>query len=146
MEFARVGALIAAGGASPTAPFLFGIGMILTGVGFKLGVAPFHMWTPDVYEGAPAPVTAFVATVSKGAMFALLFRYFLEGRVYAFPSARLAIAAVAVVSILAGNLLALHQENVKRILAYSSIAHLGYLLWPCWPAAPWRGRRRPSTW
>lgn len=102
MEFARVGALIAAGGASPTAPFLFGIGMILTGVGFKLGVAPFHMWTPDVYEGAPAPVTAFVATVSKGAMFALLFRNFLEGSVYAFPSARLAIAAVAVVSMLAG--------------------------------------------
>src|SRR5674476_796271 len=120
MEFARVGALIAAGGASPTAPFLFGIGMILTGVGFKLGVAPFHMWTPDVYEGAPAPVTAFVATLSKGAMFALLFRYFLEGRVYAFPSARLAIAAVAVVSMLGGNLLDLHQENVKRILAYSS--------------------------
>lgn len=69
-----------------------------------------------------------MATVSKGAMFALLFRYFLEGRVYAFPSARLAIAAVAVVSMLAGNLLDLHQENVKRILAYSSIAHLGYLL------------------
>ena len=128
MEFARVGALIAAGGASPAAPFLFGIGMILTGVGFKLGVVPFHMWTPDVYEGAPAPVTAFVATVSKGAMFALLFRYFLEGRVYAFPSVRLAIATVAVLSMLAGNLLALHQDNVKRILAYSSIAHLGYLL------------------
>jgi NADH-quinone oxidoreductase subunit N len=86
------------------------------------------MWAPDVYQGAPAPVTAFVATVSKGAMVALLLRYFLE--IAAFRSEALwwALAGIAVLSMFAGNLLALLQDNVKRLLAYSSISHLGYLL------------------
>jgi NADH-quinone oxidoreductase subunit N len=105
-----------------------GLALVLVGFGFKLAVVPFHMWTPDVYEGAPAPVTAFVATVSKGGVFALLLRLFaeLDGRdLYV---VELALGAVAVASMLAGNLLALLQDNVKRLLAYSSIAHLGYLL------------------
>ncbi|HXI21988.1 MAG TPA: NADH-quinone oxidoreductase subunit N [Gemmatimonadales bacterium] len=107
---------------------LAGLAMLLVGIGFKLAVVPFHMWTPDVYEGAPAPVAAFVATASKGAMFAVLLRFF------GLPDLRLAsavflgVGVVAVASMLVGNLLALLQENVKRILAYSSIAHLGYLL------------------
>jgi len=79
------------------------------------------MWAPDVYEGAPAPVTAFVAVVSKGAMFALLLRYFLTVEAYAFGSIVMMINVVAIASILVGNLLALLQNNVKRILAYSSI-------------------------
>ncbi len=128
MEFAAIGAALAVRGAAWDAYRLAGLGLILTGVGFKLGVVPFHMWTPDVYEGAPAPVTAFVATVSKGAMFALLLRYVGATWVYDSPSALAAIAAVAVVSMFAGNVLALLQENVKRILAYSSIAHMGYAL------------------
>jgi NADH-quinone oxidoreductase subunit N len=107
---------------------LIGQSMIFVGVGFKLAVAPFHIWAPDVYEGAPAPVTAYIATVSKGAVFALLVRYFanLGGEVVQpfFP----ALAAIAVASMFVGNLLALAQTNVKRILAYSSIAHMGYLL------------------
>ena len=107
---------------------LTGFALVLTGVGFKLGVAPFHMWTPDVYEGAPAPVTAFIATVSKGAMFALLLRYFIQVDIHAYPSLFGAVGFIAVVSMFVGNLLALLQNNVKRILAYSSIAHLGYLL------------------
>ncbi len=107
---------------------LTGFALVLTGVGFKLAVAPFHMWTPDVYEGAPAPVTAFIATVSKGAVFALLLRYFVQVDIHAYPSLFAAVALIAVASMLAGNLLALMQNNVKRILAYSSIAHLGYLL------------------
>jgi NADH-quinone oxidoreductase subunit N len=107
---------------------LTGLALVLTGVGFKLAVAPFHMWTPDVYEGAPAPVTAFIATVSKGGVFALLLRYFIQIDVHAYPSLFRAVAFIAVVSMFAGNLLALLQNNVKRILAYSSIAHLGYLL------------------
>jgi NADH-quinone oxidoreductase subunit N len=107
---------------------LTGFAMVLVGAGFKLAVAPFHMWTPDVYEGAPAPVTAFIATVSKGAVFALLLRYFIQVDMHSYPSLFGAVAFIAVVSMFAGNLLALLQSNVKRILAYSSIAHLGYLL------------------
>jgi NADH-quinone oxidoreductase subunit N len=102
--------------------------MIIVGVGFKLAVVPFHMWTPDVYEGAPAPVTAFIATVSKGGMFALLMRYFSGLGLHDSGSLSLLFAIIAIASMLAGNVLALLQTNVKRILAYSSIAHLGYLL------------------
>ncbi len=128
MEFAAIGAALALPGAGGAAYRLAGFGLILTGVGFKLGVVPFHMWTPDVYEGAPAPVAAFVATVSKGAMFALLVRY--VGATWAYESApaMAVVAVVAVLSMFAGNVLALLQDNVKRILAYSSIAHMGYVL------------------
>ena len=105
-----------------------GMVMLLVGVGFKLAVVPFHMWTPDVYQGAPAPVTAYVATVSKGAVFALLLRYLLPVSSDQGSTLFLALTAVAIASMIAGNLLALRQDNVKRILAYSSIAHLGYLL------------------
>ena len=127
MEFAQM-ASGAAGGDVRQELLLIGQAMIFVGVGFKLAVAPFHIWAPDVYEGAPAPVTAFIATVSKGAVFALLVRYFanLGDEVVRpfFP----ALAAIAVASMFVGNLLALAQTNVKRILAYSSIAHMGYLL------------------
>jgi NADH-quinone oxidoreductase subunit N len=127
MEFARMASGMA-GGEVRQGLLLIGQAMIFVGVGFKLAVAPFHVWAPDVYEGAPSPVTAFIATVSKGAVFALLVRYFanLGDEVVQpfFP----AIATIAVASMFVGNLLALAQTNVKRILAYSSIAHLGYLL------------------
>jgi len=102
--------------------------LIVVGIGFKLGLVPFHMWTPDVYEGAPAPVAAFVATVSKGAMFALLLRLFGRPEVRNSGSVLLVFSIIAIASMFAGNLLALFQKNVKRILAYSSIAHLGYLV------------------
>ncbi|MEW6348300.1 MAG: NADH-quinone oxidoreductase subunit N [Thermodesulfobacteriota bacterium] len=105
---------------------LAGIAMFLTGIGFKLSLVPFHMWTPDVYQGAPAPVTALIATVSKGAVLAFLLKYALEtdslGSMASF------LGAVAFASMAVGNLLALMQDNVKRILAYSSIAHFGYVL------------------
>jgi NADH-quinone oxidoreductase subunit N len=127
MEFARIGSVLGSGRLG-TAYALTGLGLMLTGIGFKLAVVPSHMWTPDVYEGAPAPVTAFVATISKGAMFALLLRYFTQANAYGYSSLTLALSVIAVASMLAGNLLALMQNNVKRILAYSSIAHLGYLL------------------
>lgn len=105
-----------------------GLALIITGIGFKLAVVPFHMWTPDIYEGAPAPVTAFVATVSKGAMFALLLRYFYRAGGITNREIVIVFTIVAIASMLIGNLLALFQTNVKRILAYSSIAHMGYLL------------------
>jgi NADH-quinone oxidoreductase subunit N len=129
LEFPRTAALLSTiNEAPPDIYWLTGLALTFTGIGFKLSVVPFHMWAPDVYEGAPAPVAAFVAVVSKGAMFALLLRYFLTANAYGFGSVLMMIEIVAIASILVGNLLALLQNNIKRILAYSSIAHLGYLL------------------
>ena len=128
MEFARIAALRSVNDVPPDLYWLTGLALIFTGIGFKLSLVPFHMWAPDVYEGAPAPVAAFVAVVSKGAMFALLLRYFVTASADSFGPVPMAIEIVAVASILVGNLLALLQNNLKRILAYSSIAHLGYLL------------------
>lgn len=112
----------------PSPMTMAGFGLLIVGFGFKLAVVPFHMWTPDVYEGAPAPVTAFIATVSKGAMFSLLVRFFFVMNGFEYGKLLLLFSAIAVASMFAGNLLALGQNNVKRMLAYSSIAHLGYLL------------------
>ncbi|MFO0753837.1 MAG: NADH-quinone oxidoreductase subunit N [Thermodesulfovibrionales bacterium] len=111
-----------------TAVLSAGLLLIMVGVGFKLAAVPFHFWTPDVYEGAPAPVAAFIATTSKGALFALLLRYFSLMDLQRFPAAGYGIAGIAVASMLIGNLLALRQNNLKRLLAYSSISHMGYLL------------------
>ena len=107
-----------------------GQGMLLIGLFFKLSLVPFHMWTPDVYEGAPAPVTGFVATVSKAAVVAVLLRYALDAGLLDANGDMLrnVLVVVAVLSMIAGNLLALLQLNIKRLLAYSSIAHMGYLL------------------
>jgi len=135
LVYAETGTMTAAGvrdvvaGLHPGAVVtIIGLVMLLVGVGFKLALVPFHMWTPDVYEGAPAPVTTYVATVSKGAVFALLLRFLLPVSADQGSAVFLALAAVAAASMLAGNLLALRQDNVKRMLAYSSIAHLGYLV------------------
>ena len=102
--------------------------LIIAGIAFKLSLAPFHMWTPDVYEGSPLPATAYLATVGKAAMFVVLLRFLEISDALAFDSVLTAFALVASLSILVGNLLALLQDNLKRILAYSSIAHMGYLL------------------
>jgi NADH-quinone oxidoreductase subunit N len=138
MELAR----LAEGGPGQSLLAPVGLGMMLVGIGFKLAVVPFHLWTPDVYDGAPAPVTGFIATVSKGAMVVVLARAFAPALVgtggvnglmrdgagaisTAFP---LVFAAIAGLSMFVGNILALRESNLKRILAYSSIAHLGYIL------------------
>jgi NADH-quinone oxidoreductase subunit N len=105
-----------------------GLSLMLTGVGFKLAVVPFHLWAPDIYEGAPAPVAAFVATVSKGSVVAWLLRFMLFAHLQTSVPFFTIVATLAVLSMFAGNLLALLQNNVKRLLAYSSISHLGYLL------------------
>jgi len=127
MEFAAAASAQPGGSLAPEV-LLAGWGLVLVGIGFKLAVVPFHLWTPDVYQGAPAPVTAYVATVSKGAMFALLVRLFVPEGIHRDMPLVLVFSLFAVASMLIGNLLALLQDNVKRILAYSSIAHLGYLL------------------
>jgi NADH-quinone oxidoreductase subunit N len=115
-------------GSVPSVLTLAGMGLIIVGLGYKLAVVPFHMWAADVYQGAPALVTAFIATVSKGAVFALLLRLFRGVQLDASPALFLVFVIIAILSMMGGNLLALRQDNVKRILAYSSIAHLGYLL------------------
>ena len=127
MEFAQLTAGIV-GSSVRQELLLTGQAMIFVGIGFKLAIVPFHIWAPDVYEGAPAPVTAFLATVSKGAVFALLVRYFANLGDAVFQSFFPALVVIAIASMFVGNLLALAQRSVKRILAYSSIAHMGYLL------------------
>jgi NADH-quinone oxidoreductase subunit N len=103
-------------------------GLIIAGLGFKLSLVPFHMWTPDVYEGAPAPITGFLASVSKAAIFFAMLRWFTESNMFRYTIVAEVTALIAIFSMLAGNLLALQQNNLKRMLAYSSIAHMGYLL------------------
>ncbi len=127
MEFSRIASAIKI--INVLSPIMLaGFGMIMVGVGFKLALVPFHTWTPDVYQGAPAPVTAFIATASKGAVMALLLRFFYGINGFQYPALVVIISVIAVLSMFVGNLLALRQQNVKRILAYSSIANLGYLL------------------
>jgi NADH-quinone oxidoreductase subunit N len=102
--------------------------LVAAGVGFKIAAVPFHMWAPDVYEGAPTPITAFLSVGSKAASFAMLLRIFVEGLPTMSESWRLLFYALALVTMTVGNLSALTQSNVKRMLAYSSIAHAGYVL------------------
>ena len=113
-----------------------GLGLLLIGFGFKVAAVPFHMWAPDVYDGSPTPVTGFMATGVKAAAFASLVRVLME----AFPSAvsvwQPIVAALAIASMVLGNLVALTQRSLKRMLAYSSIAHAGYLLTAAWPGSP----------
>jgi NADH-quinone oxidoreductase subunit N len=104
------------------------LGLVLVGFGFKISAVPFHFWAPDVYEGAPAPVTAFISVASKAAGFAVLVRFLM----IVFPSVRAEwtslLAALAVITMTLGNVLAIVQKNIKRMLAYSSIAQAGYVL------------------
>ncbi|HEX7152994.1 MAG TPA: NADH-quinone oxidoreductase subunit N [Thermoanaerobaculia bacterium] len=107
---------------------VFGILLLAAGLCFKIAAAPFHVWTPDVYEGAPTPITAFLSTASKAAAFAMLARIFY----IALPHFRLdwsaILATIAALSMIIGNLAAITQNNIKRMLAYSSIGHAGYVL------------------
>lgn len=127
MQFAGVASLLKRSDAM--AGFVsVGFSMMMVGIGFKLALVPFHMWTPDVYQGAPAPVSAYIATVSKGAVMAVLIRFFFDIRGYDSRFFFVVISALAILSMFIGNLLALKQQNIKRLLAYSSIANMGYLL------------------
>ncbi|WP_129211883.1 NADH-quinone oxidoreductase subunit NuoN [Candidatus Pseudomonas adelgestsugas] len=127
LSFTGIGHAIAAT-KMPAPSAQLGLTIMLIGLSFKLSLVPFHLWTPDVYEGAPAPVAAFLATVSKVAVFAVMVRLFQIS-----PAANTGVLSnvltvIAIASILFGNLLALTQSNLKRLLSYSSIAHFGYLL------------------
>ncbi|TLV16080.1 NADH-quinone oxidoreductase subunit NuoN [Klebsiella indica] len=107
---------------------LAGLGLMIVGLGFKLSLVPFHLWTPDVYQGAPAPVSTFLATASKIAIFGVVMRLFLYMPVGNSEAVRMVLGLIAFASIIFGNLMALSQTNIKRLLGYSSISHLGYLL------------------
>jgi len=102
--------------------------LVVAGVGFKIAAVPFHMWAPDVYEGAPTPVTAFLSVGSKAASFAMVIRIFVEGLPSMNADWRLLFEMLAIVTMTVGNVAAVTQTNVKRMLAYSSIAHAGYIL------------------
>ena len=125
------------GGAVDMALLAIGAGLILIGLGFKVAVVPFHMWTPDVYQGAPTSVTAFMAVGAKVAGFAALIRIW----VFAFPDPELAadltpvLWAISALTMVVGNVIAIVQSNIKRLLAYSSIAHAGYILMALVPYA-----------
>lgn len=127
MEFSGVSRYMSGSETIPVV-LMAGFGLLVVGIGFKLSLVPFHMWAADVYEGAPAPVTAFIATVSKGGMMVLLVRFFNDVGGYRYESLVVIFSVIAIASMFAGNFLALRQNNVKRLLAYSSIAHIGYLL------------------
>ena len=128
-----VGSKLAEGGLPLMASL--GLGLLIIGLAFKIAAVPFHMWAPDVYDGAPTPVTGFMATGVKAAGFAGLTRVLVE----AFPSAlsqwQPIVAIIAIVTMVVGNLVALVQRPLKRMLAYSSVAHAGYLLTALWPGS-----------
>ena len=126
-NYAEIAATLAAGEGDVTL-LLLGIALLLIGFGFKVSLVPFHMWTPDVYQGAPTPVTAFMSVGTKAAAFAAFARVFVEALPSQEPVWGWAMAILAILTMTLGNLAALRQASLKRMLAYSSIAHAGYIL------------------
>ncbi|HZA46895.1 MAG TPA: NADH-quinone oxidoreductase subunit N [Rubrobacter sp.] len=114
------------GGLTPVA--LLGLVFLISGFAFKISAAPFHFWTPDAYQGAPTSAAAFLSVAPKAAFFAVLLRIFLEGMPEAAPTWTTMMAFLAIITMFVGNLFALRQRNVRRMLAYSSVAHTGYIL------------------
>jgi len=122
----EVGQVVAGQPLSPA--LILAVVMLIAGLGFKVSAVPFHMWSPDVYEGAPTPVTSFLAMGSKAASFAVLLRLFVGGLPGIWSDWAMVIAILAAVTMIVGNLVAIPQTNIKRLLAYSSIAQAGYIL------------------
>lgn len=115
--------------ATPAGPiYLVGVALLLVGMAFKVAAVPFHLWTPDVYDGAPTPITAFMSACVKTAAFAMLVRVMVEGIEPAIQNWHPVLWWLAALTMVVGNVVALSQRNIKRMLAYSSIAHSGYLL------------------
>jgi NADH-quinone oxidoreductase subunit N len=124
----QMASIIAANSLGRDPLLIGGLALLFVGFSFKIAAVPFHMWTPDVYEGAPTPYTAFMACGVKTAAFAAFARILLDGLGPAYPSWHYAAWLLAAITMVVGNILALAQQNVKRMLAYSSVAHAGYLL------------------
>jgi NADH-quinone oxidoreductase subunit N len=126
-QYSVIANTLTAGAGNPTLLYP-GIALMLAGFAFKVSLVPFHMWTPDVYQGAPTPVTAFMSVGTKAAGFAAFMRFLLEAVPAQQPTWGMALAILAVLTMTLGNLAALRQTSLKRMLAYSSIAHAGYIL------------------
>ena len=127
-NLAAIGGRIAALSLGDSPMLLIGVALLLVGFAFKLAAAPFHMWAPDVYEGAPTPITGYMAAAVKAAAFAAFFRVWIEAFGHLYVEWHDALWWLSVVTMFVGNLVALQQRNLKRMLAYSSIGHTGFLL------------------
>lgn len=127
LELARVFEVIASGAVNKVV-LLFGVVFIVAGLGFKVAAAPFHMWAPDIYQGAPTPVTLLVGAAPKLGAFALLLRLLVEGMLPMAIDWQQMLVILAVLSLVVGNLTAIAQTNLKRMLAYSTISHMGFVL------------------
>jgi NADH-quinone oxidoreductase subunit N len=125
---AAIHARIVEHGLTSSPILLIGIAMLLVGFGFKISTVPFHMWAPDVYDGSPNPITAYMAATVKTAAFAAFLRVWLEAFPQEFDSWHRAVAGLAIATMVIGNAIGLQQSNLKRLLAYSSIAHAGFIL------------------
>ncbi|MCB9139412.1 MAG: NADH-quinone oxidoreductase subunit N [Caldilineaceae bacterium] len=121
-------AQVTAAGLANTPLLYAGIALLVAGFGFKVSLVPFHSWTPDVYQGAPTPVTAFMSVGTKAAAFAAFFRVMLVALPFSYGAWSMPLALLAVITMAVGNFAALQQRSLKRMLAYSSIAHAGYIL------------------
>jgi len=127
-NLATIGERIATYDLAKAPMLLVGVALLLVGFGFKLAAAPFHMWAPDVYEGAPTPISGFMAAGVKAAAFAAFLRVWLEAFPNVYAEWHRAIWWIAAITMIVGNIIALQQKNLKRMLAYSSIAHTGFIL------------------
>ncbi|MFQ5482732.1 MAG: NADH-quinone oxidoreductase subunit N [Nitrospinaceae bacterium] len=128
LKLVKIAQLLNSGEVFTQPLMLMGVALLVIGFGFKVASVPFHMWAPDVYQGAPTPVTAFMAVGPKAAVFASFFRVFAEGMPELAPSWETILMVIAVLSMFIGNLGAIVQTNIKRLLAYSSVSHVGYIL------------------
>lgn len=127
-QYSEIAAGLANGTSDVELPLLLGLALVVAGLGFKASAVPFHMWTPDAYEGAPIPITAYLSATSKAATFALLLRWFAGPLLPAIDDWQWMVSAIAVATMVVGNLVALQQTNIKRLLAYSSIGQVGFML------------------
>jgi len=127
-DFAGIGEAVSGDISDIDSALFFGLAMMIAGLGFKVAAVPFHMWTPDAYEGAPLPVTAYISAISKSAGFALFLKLFVQGFLPVIDDWKYYIAVLSVATMALGNLVAIQQHNIKRLLAYSSISQVGYLL------------------
>jgi len=128
LQFHEIAAAITADPTLNSLPLWFGLAFLIVGIGFKFGAVPFHMWLPDVYQGARTPVTLYIATAPKLAALALTLRILVDGLGALHETWSAMIMVIAVLSLLAGNFIAIAQTNIKRMLGYSTIAHVGFIL------------------
>jgi NADH-quinone oxidoreductase subunit N len=128
LQFGDISAALSADPGLNSLPLWFGLAFLIVGIAFKFGAVPFHMWLPDVYQGARTPVTLYLAAAPKLAAFALIFRFLVDGLGSLHDTWSTMIMFIAVLSILAGNFIAIAQTNIKRMLGYSTIAHVGFIL------------------